>query len=428
MAAASLHATDVMVFQSKVKLDHALKPLSADEISNRIAHAKRLTPLEFQYNPELTSEKAIPLRHLGVGNLLKKELYKTAELTVYYPEAPRVPHHLTIALNRREIKGIADVHEAENTMLFATIKKITEIYKTLSIQGFVIAQYDTPQAGHGGRYVVEIIPHLPGFHGMKNIVDKVDCNRYVLFREANLSPLRYSIKKEEIDQHVLVWRAAFMQEHPPLQESETKVKKDAYQDEAENILYHQLIELLQDKGGRLEKSSAFEGIMPTEIPDHVQSVTVEKCHFCDREVIQRQLVYEHESILVFYNLRKGAQAGTSFLLLPKRHTEKVYGLTYQEISQMALVRKALVDVLKEKHPSHEVIVYTQDDPSVGQSVFHSHEQIVAIDPQTIALAWTVMSLDPSVKVTEEEMQAVCAEFGSKLHQKITQNTPLKEAI
>ena len=101
---------------------------------------------------------------------------------------------MTIVLHRKEIRGVASIWEEENAELFATIRKIAEIYKSISIQGFVIAEFDTPQDGHLGRYVVEIIPHLPGFNDVKNIVDKVDCNRYVLFRTANLSPIRYKSK------------------------------------------------------------------------------------------------------------------------------------------------------------------------------------------------------------------------------------------
>ena len=65
----------------------------------------------------------------------------------------------------------------------------------------------------------------------------------------------------------------------------------------------------------------------------------------------------------------------------------------------------------------EVIIYTQDDPSVGQTVFHSHEQVVAINPETASLAWTAMSLAPA-SVSPEEMARICKEFGLKLQRKM----------
>ena len=157
--------------------------------------------------------------------------------------------------------------------------------------------------------------------------------------------------------------------------------------------------------------------MPTEVPDVVKSVTVGKCAFCDDTVINRQLVYEYEDISVFYNMRKGVKAGTCFIILPKRHIEKVYGLTPSEVHNIGIVRKALVEVLKETHPECEVIIYTQDNPSTGQTVFHTHEQVVAIDPKTIALTWTMMSLYPN-NVSNEEMLQIRREFSLKLQQKI----------
>jgi diadenosine tetraphosphate (Ap4A) HIT family hydrolase len=431
--ASTVHATSAIVFQSRAHLQQALKPLSVEEVVHRVATSTASIALNFQYDEELSQDKIIPLRNPGAGNLLKTELYKAKTLTIFYPEAPRVPHHLTIALNRRKIRGIASVSEEENAELFSTIKKISDVYKSLSIHGFVIAQFDSPQDGHFGRYVVEIIPHLPGFKDVKNIVDKVDCNRHVLFRTANLSPIKYKIQDEEILKQAQFWKEAFRQDYSPLSKSDATrtlpyTRMESHQLEAEKILYHQLLEILQDKGGKVIETLSFEPEMPTTPPEMVKTVQVERCAFCDEAVIERQLVYEYNDVCIFYNMRKGAKPGSCFLVLPKRHTEKVYGLTFSEIHNIGIARAALVEVLKETHPECEVVVYTQDDPAVGQTVFHSHEQVVAVDPKTIALTWTMMSLYPSGNVSSEEMLKVREEFGLKLQQKIKPIEQLKEAI
>lgn len=168
--------------------------------------------------------------------------------------------------------------------------------------------------------------------------------------------------------------------------------------------------------------------MPIEVPEIINSVTTERCVFCDDAVINRQLVYEYEDVSVFYNMRKGAKAGACFLILPKSHTEKIYGLMPSEIYNIGIVRKALVEVLKECHPECEVIIYTQDDPAVGQTVFHLHEQVVAVDPETIALTWTMMSLYPAGNVSSEEMLHVREAFGLKIGQKINEVVDLDKAI
>ncbi len=60
--------------------------------------------------------------HLGAEECL----LKTDLLTVYYPDAPRVPNHLMITFNR-QISGLCNVSEEENAALFATIKKINAL-------------------------------------------------------------------------------------------------------------------------------------------------------------------------------------------------------------------------------------------------------------------------------------------------------------
>jgi len=423
---ASLHANMVVFFSSENALKGALVPLQLEEIAVRISPS-----VQFQYDPNVGEKKIIPLRNPGTENLLKTEVYKTQSWTVFYPETPRVPHHLVIALNRSNAKGVADIDEKENAELFATIKKITEIYKTIAIQGFVIAQYDTPQQGHNHQYVVELIPHLPGFDGMKNLVDKADCNRYVLFRTANLSYPTYKIGAGDILKQAEFWQAALKKEQAPLSENKAIAypftRNEAYQSEANEMIYHQLLEILQDRGGKVAKESTLKMEMPTAIPTVVQSATSAKCVFCDDDVSKRQLIYEYKDVSLFYNIRKGAKPGSCFLILPKRHTQKVHGLTSSEVLNIGIMRRALVQVLKETHPECEVVIYTQDDPSVGQTVFHSHEQVVAIDPKTIALTWTMASLHFAGNISDEERIKVLEEFHVKLEQKLKEATPMEKS-
>jgi histidine triad (HIT) family protein len=419
-----------VTFPSRASLEIALYPLTLEEVVQRVAKSSASLKLSLDYlNAPVIDKKVIPLRNPGCGNLLRTEIYKTKHLTVYYPENPRVPHHLTIALNRRTIKGFSSISEAENAELYGTIKKVAEIYKNIGVQGFVLAQYDTPQEGHAGYFVAEIIPHLPGFKDVKNTVDKLDCNRHVLFRTANLTPIKY--ENNDIAGQAAYWQDAFKKESQPLASKDLTlsfpyIRLESHHAEAEKVLYHQLIELLQDKGGHSEEP-CFQAEMPEEVNGPVKTVNAAKCFFCDKEVIKRQFVYEYEDILVFYNVRKGAKEGSFFLLLPKRHTEKIYGLSSKEIQNLCTVRKALAELLKEADPGCEVIVYTQDDPAIGQTVFHMHEQVIAADPKTIALTWTMMSLYPAENVSEEEMRRVCQEFGTKLQQKL-KDVLLEEVI
>jgi diadenosine tetraphosphate (Ap4A) HIT family hydrolase len=416
-----------VIFPSEAKFKEAIAPLTLDEILAQVSKAVAPISLNFQFDGSLNPTKVVPLRNLGVKNLLKIELHKANYLAVYYPESPRVPHQLAIAFHR-DIKGISQLTEEENGELFATIKKVAEIYKTLSIQGFVIAMYDTPQQGHEGRFVVELIPHIPGFQKVISVLDKVDCNRHVLFRSANLSPVIYKVDKE----HGAFWETAFQKELPPLIAADTKIefpftRHIAHQAEAEKVLLKWLLEILEDNGGKIEELES-DLTMTGEVPQTVTSTKSERCFFCDEGVIGRQLVYSYKDTFVFYNIRKGQKPGSCFLILPKGHTEKVYGLTPSEIQQISAVRKKLVEVLKEVHPESSIVTYTQDHPSVGQSIFHTHEQVIVFDPKTIAFSWILQSFHPPSNVSDEEMLAVRKEFKERLDQKFIEQEVAIEAI
>lgn len=425
---ASLSGTTTITFQSQGALQSALSPHSFEEVRERL-DAK--LSLSFQYDPTLKTNPITTLRNRGTDDLLNIQVFSTKTLSVFYPKTPRVPDHLAIVLNRKDVKGLADISDEENRELFATIRKIAEIYKTRSIDGFVIAQYDTPQQGHQSRFVVEIIPHLPGFNRIRNMVDKMDCNRYVLFRSANLSPVRYEMDPNACKADAEFWKMAFQRPQAPLSEKDLKItfpnqKISSHLVEADQILQKQLSELWEDMGGSISPNVDADFTMPTKIPSDVKIETTSKCYFCESGVINRQLVYEGGDAIVLYNIRKAPYPGMCFLILPKRHVEKVYGLTEKEISEIAMLRRALSNVLKEAHPSCQVVDYTQNDPSVGQTVFHSHEQVVAIHPQTGAFAWTFMSLCPIKNVDDEEMARVCKEFKPKLEQKIKEAAAMEK--
>src|SRR5690606_40163551 len=102
-ADASIPRTTV-AFASRESLEKALSPLGIEEVLGRIA-ATASNGLHFEIDASVAPEKISLLRNPGAGNLLKTEVFRTGTLTVFYPETPRVPHHLTIAFNRRDIKG-----------------------------------------------------------------------------------------------------------------------------------------------------------------------------------------------------------------------------------------------------------------------------------------------------------------------------------
>lgn len=411
----------ILSFPSQENAEKAFLPNSVREVQSRIIASE--FPVQIKIDPDSNPAQA-PCYNPGTQNLLEHSLWENEHLCVFYPKEPRVPHHLAIQLKKNEIQNLSDVSRQENRALFETIAKISEIYHSIHLKGYVLALYDTPQDGHNHRHVIEIIPNLPHFNDIKNTADKADCNRYVLFRSANVTPLRCKSAIETVHQNISFWKKAFTTPQKPLERAELTIdlphtRLESHQVEANHLLQRHFAEIMQSKGANIANALSAENLfVPEQEPTELKTVNVAKCFFCDSNVLSKQRIFHWNEIEVLYNMRKGAKMGCNFLILPSRHTEKIYDLTEQEIDRIQLVRKALVEVLKEMHPEHEVVIYVQNTPSVGQTVFHTHEQVVAIDPQNIALFWTMQSLFPSDHVKDEEFAQVKKVFTAKMEKKI----------
>lgn len=406
-----------VIFQSSEALEAAIAPFGKEEFESRTGFSFKIE--------EDSLPQPIPLRN-PPNDLFKWKLQETPSWTLFMPESPRVPHHLVLRL-QRDVRSITEISPEENRALFSLIRRCAEIYShVFSIQGFVISRYDTPQRRHEGRCVVELLPQLVE-HNAKNLADKIDSNRYVLFGNENLTPARYDMVGVTDD--VDAWQKALSEEHPPLSRRSVEyptTRADAYIEVSQRILRQHIMEFLHDRGG-IVPFHAERLEIPTALPESVKTIALAKCFFCEQSVLDRQTVLEYNGIVVLYNMRKGTKPGCNFLILPKEHHQKTYALSEEQIDAMAAVRQALVQVLKEAHPERDVFIYTQDDPSVGQTVFHHHEQVVAFDPKIDPFAWTVSSLFPSKEgMSAEEMQEVTEEFREKLLEKL--EPPSEEAV
>lgn len=279
--------------------------------------------------------------------------------------------------------------------------------------------------------MVELIPHLPGFSKIKNNVDKVRSNEHVLFRGIPLSQVFYPMSPHEIEEHVGQWKSELGKQQAPLKKEELAIplpfsRHECYGPEATQLNYRHFTEALESVGADVSAKPPIIRAVPTQIPENTKAVPIEKCAFCNPEIIKTQNVFEHNGIVVLYNRRKGDKPGLNFLILPERHTERVYGLTDEEVQNIAYARRLLTLVLQESHEGYEVIEYTQDTPAVGQTVPHTHEQLIAVDPGRIAVTWTAQSLYPPGSVDNQEMEKIIQEFSKKLQEKQEEMDKVKQ--
>lgn len=418
-----LNATSTITFNSEDELSKALYPHSLEEVTSRIAKSNT-DPFQFEINFNQTCQNAAKPQNQVTDSLLETPIYHGQHLTVFYPKTPKVPFHLCLAFNR-DINGLIDVSFEENQELFQMIEKITQIYRTQKIEGFVLLQYSNPQKDHQNRFVVELVPHLPGFKDVKNNCEKAEMNRYMLFRSAPISALNYPYDEEQIKKDLDVLTKAFKRDIFPFQSENQSLnyprkRYESHTLESLQLLYSHLIELMQHNHASAENISHLSTI-PKEVLDDVRSVEIQKCFFCDKAIIAKQCIFETEHAYLFYNMRQFAPNGDAFLILPKRHAERVAETNEHEREDIFKLRQALTKALLELRPDNQVLVYVQDNPATGQTVFHHHEQLVCFDPKTIAFSWTLLSLFPVANVSDIEMKNAQEKFGKLVKEKLDGN-------
>ncbi len=418
-----LYATQTITFSSEDELAEALYPHSLEEVTNRIAKSNG-DPFQFEIDSNLTYESIAKPQNPVAVSLLETPIYLGQYLTVFYPKTPKVPYHLCIAFNRN-INGLVDVSFEENQELFQVVEKITQIYQSHQIDGFVLLQYNTPQEGHQNRFVIEVVPHLPGFKEVKNNCDKLEMNRYMLFRSAPITALNYPYDEKEIKKDLRVLTKAFKREiisfHSEDQNLNYPRKRyESHTLESQQLLNEHLIELMQHHHASAENIPIFS-TLPTQVPGDVKTIEIQKCFFCDEVIIAKQCIFETEHAYLFYNMRQFAPNGDAFLILPKRHAEKTAETNEQEREDIFKLRQALIKVLLELRPDNQILVYIQDNPATGQTVFHHHEQLVCFDPKTIAFSWTLMSLFPIANIADIEMKNAQEKFSKLIKQKFYEN-------
>ncbi len=418
-----------VIFSSDQQFQEVVKPYSKERITEFLADKYGI---QVRVDPNLEPCQPETRTSSTQQNLLHTILYQDENLAVYYPENPRRSHQLSIAM-KRDVKGIQDLNLEEQCQLHDTIKRINEIYvDQLGISGFVTAEYADLQKKHEGRSVVEILPNQPGYAHCRNFLDKADSHAQVLFGDQDLTRLNINLSQEEVDEQVAFWKRELHCSQKSLDEAKLKIilpseEYDSHFSEVQDFVVNHLLEIFENAGAYIINKPKHHFTLAQGSDVELKTRSVVNCIFCRDAIISRQKVIEYKDIYVLYNVTKKPHAGSSFLILPKRHTEKAYTLTKEDVENIGILKKALIHVLKNKFPGFQVVVYKQDAPSVGQTVPHTHDHVVAIDQETFPLYWSLMTLaynpdQVSVVVSEDEMLEVTQEFGQLLKLEIQRLT------
>jgi histidine triad (HIT) family protein len=85
-------------------------------------------------------------------------------------------------------------------------------------------------------------------------------------------------------------------------------------------------------------------------------------------------VYEDEHVLAFLDIHPKNQGQT--LIIPKEHSENIYGLSDETMARLSLVAKKLAIAVKNGLNADGINIIMNNEESAGQVIFHAHLHVV----------------------------------------------------
>lgn len=147
---------------------------------------------------------------------------------------------------------------------------------------------------------------------------------------------------------------------------------------------HQLVVLMRVTFGRYQVAYMEKHHLITKYTDLTSFVAqhagqrteqVAEDAFCKKEVIDSQRIFEGKCINVLYNY---APIGDlHFLLVPKKHKERLSDLSEQEFTEIQTLTANLI----KKYPGYLCYQYSKTGKLAGQTVAHFHQHVVFILPK-----------------------------------------------
>lgn len=99
------------------------------------------------------------------------------------------------------------------------------------------------------------------------------------------------------------------------------------------------------------------------------------CAFCDNQIVNRQKFYEDDLVIVLCTHKPIMPS--HFLIIPKKHVERLEMLTEEEISHIHQVITKVNRATTEVFQTSSYLIHQKNGREVGQSVPHVHFHFIA---------------------------------------------------
>lgn len=111
--------------------------------------------------------------------------------------------------------------------------------------------------------------------------------------------------------------------------------------------------------------NSFTSSLSTETP----------CAFCDHKIVSRQKFYEDDLVIALCTHKPIVPS--HFLVIPKRHVERLEMLSTEEISHIHKVIKKVNQASQQVFQTSSYFIHQKNGQEVGQSVPHVHFHFIA---------------------------------------------------
>ena len=99
------------------------------------------------------------------------------------------------------------------------------------------------------------------------------------------------------------------------------------------------------------------------------------CAFCDQQIVNRQKFYEDDLVIALCTYKPILPS--HFLVIPKRHVERLEMLSSEEISRIHQIISKVNQASQQVFQTSPYFVYQKNGQEVGQSVPHVHFHLIA---------------------------------------------------
>lgn len=356
-------------------------------------------------------------------------IWEDDRLKIVCPENPLVPHHIQIQL-KTCYSLYSDVSDNDALKLERHASRITRILASeFGISDTVIAFSEKGNHTKSDHIAYDIIPPRPGSYDVLDNVDKIQSIQYLMFNHWSLPSPGVDISEKERHEIANKFKVALANNIPRRHQFHTSApdylwtQHQSNSAKAKRLLLDCFYHFLTMNGFIIDRYSNENEVEQEHLTTNSRQMQGDP--FQDPLVLKKQKIISWNGMMLLYNYRSFGKA-REFLIVPERSVIKAEELTDKE-------RRARFEVIKAfqksieiyfNHENVKVHYMTQDGPSVGQTVPHTHIKVM-VNPDINFLLYALeFNYNLAKTVSDDEMIDIKSTFQKLMQYHLSQkNTP-----